>query len=136
MITTLSDAAAMFAADYLDHLDRDADLPVITRAACQGDVSVLRVTTRPATAPVPAEGLPVVRGENGGHTHALFGDGPVFFDAALPRPGSLALGTLTVPEGSHALLSHPEHGGLLVAPGTYRVGRQREWAGEWRQVAD
>ena len=136
MITTLADAENHLGVSHLDHLDRDADIPVVTTSACQGDVSVLRVTTAPAATPVPADGVAVVRGENGGHAHALFGDGPAFWDPARPRPESLALGTLTVPDGSHALLSHPEHGGLLIAPGTYQVGRQREFAGEWRQVAD
>jgi hypothetical protein len=136
MITTLADAEAVFGTAHLDHLDRAAEIPVVTTSACQGDVSILRVTTGAAVTPVPADGVAVVRGEDGGHTHALFGDGPVSWDAAEPVPGSLVLGTLTVPEGSHALLSHPEHGGLLVAPGTYRVGRQREFGGEWRLVAD
>ena len=42
----------------------------------------------------------------------------------------------TVPEGVDVLLSHQEHGALLLSPGTYRIGTQREFAGEWRAVAD
>ena len=41
-----------------------------------------------------------------------------------------------MPDGSTAVLAHPEHGFLEIAPGTYRVGRQREYAGEWAYVAD
>jgi hypothetical protein len=136
VITNLAEAEEAFGTTHLEHLDREAAIPVVTRSACQGDVSILSVTTKAATTPVPAEGVPVVRGENGGHTHALFGDGPIFFNVAGTHDGPLVLGTLTVPEGSRALLSHPEHGGLLIEPGTYRIGRQREFAGEWRAVAD
>lgn len=120
--------------EVFDWLARDADVPVVDQAACQGDVSILRVTTKAAVTPIPAVGVAVVRGENGGNTHSLHGQG--CWDWAPARDGSLVLGTLTVAEGETALLGHPEHGFLEIAPGTYRVGRQREFAGEWRQVAD
>lgn len=134
---TLSELETLAATRVLDHLDREATLPIVTRAACQGDVSVLRVTTPPATTALPQAGHPVVRGEAGGNTHSLHaasGSG-VCFDLADGRD-ELALGTLTVPDGAEAYLLHPEHGGMAIAPGTYRIGRQREWAGEWRLVAD
>lgn len=120
--------------EVFDWLARDAEIPVVTTAACQGDVSVLKVTTKPATTPIPEAGVAVVRGENGGNTHSLHGNG--FFDFAKTSAESLKLGTLTVPDGSTVVLAHPEHGFMEIAPGTYQVGRQREWAGEWRQVAD
>lgn len=132
----LRDAISRFDTEVLDHLDRDASLPVVTRAACQGDVSILRVTTPPATTPVPASGVAVVRGENGGNTHSLHGDGPIMWDPAYPSDTSLTLGTLTVPEGSQAVLLHPEHGGMAIVAGTYRIGRQREQADVIRTVAD
>jgi hypothetical protein len=132
----LRDAISRFDAEVLDHLDLDASLPVVTRAACQGDVSILRVTTAAATTAVPASGVAVVRGENGGNTHSLHGDGPILWDPAVPSQTSLLLGTLTVPEGSTAVLLHPEHGGMSIVAGTYRVGRQREMADEIRMVAD
>ncbi len=120
----------------LDHIDLSADVPVVSVAAAQGDVSILRVTTRPATTPMPAR-VDVVRGEAGGNTHSLHPSGDCFWDAATARSvADLTLGTLTVPEGSTAVLAHPEHGFLEVAPGTYRIGRQREYAGEWAYVAD
>jgi hypothetical protein len=102
----------------------------------QGDVSILRVTKAAATKPVATAGVAVVRGENGGNTHSLHGDGPVFWDVAPDRDGELLLGRLTVPVGSQAVLGHPEHGFLAITPGTYEIGRQREYAGEWRMVAD
>ena len=120
----------------LDHIDPSADVPVVSVAAAQGDVSILRVTTRPATTPMPAR-VDVVRGEAGGNTHSLHPSGDCFWDAATARSvADLTLGTLTVPEGSTAVLAHPEHGFIEVAPGTYRIGRQREYAGEWAYVAD
>lgn len=123
--------------EVFDYLARDAEVPTVTSAGCQGDVSILRVTTKPATTPAPKAGVAVVRGENGGNTHSLHGDGPILWDPATDRADdSLVLGTLTVPDGSQVVLAHPEHGFLAIAPGTYRIGRQREWAGEWRMVAD
>ena len=120
----------------LDHIDPSAGVPVVSVAAAQGDVSILRVTTRPATTPMPAR-VDVVRGEAGGNTHSLHPSGDCFWDAATARSvADLTLGTLTVPEGSTAVLAHPEHGFIELAPGTYRIGRQREYAGEWAYVAD
>mgnify|MGYP003584573461 FL=1 len=120
----------------LDHIDPSAEVPVVSVAAAQGDVSILRVTTRPATTPMPAR-VDVVRGEAGGNTHSLHPSGDCFWDAATARSvADLTLGTLTVPEGSTAVLAHPEHGFIELAPGTYRIGRQREYSGEWAYVAD
>jgi hypothetical protein len=130
------EAINLFDVEILDHLDREIEVPTVTRQACQGDVSILRVTTDPATKAVPATGVAVVRGENGGNTHSLHGNGPIFFDQPKRGDGELVLGTLTVPAESEAVMAHPEHGFLAIAPGTYRIGRQREWAGEWRMVAD
>lgn len=132
----VSEAISRYGTEVLDHLDRDIAVPVVTQAACQGDVSILKVNLLAATTPVPAAGYPVVRGENGGNTHSLHGDGPIYFDPESQQAGSLVLGRLTVPEGSSAVLAHPEHGFLAIAPGTYSIGRQREFAGEWRMVAD
>lgn len=128
---TLQDAIRITGVEVYDYLDRAAQVPTVHTAACQGDISILRVTTAPAATPMPAEGVTVVRGETG-HTHSLHGAG--LFDYA--DGGGLTVGTLTVPADTDVLMSHPEHGALLIAPGTYRIGRQREFAGEWRQVAD
>ncbi len=128
---TLLDAENRFGTTYLDYLDRDADIPVVSTVAFQGDVAVIRRDANPATTAIPATGFPVVRGEAGGNTHALFGAG--FFDSDVD---GLELGVLTVPDGTHVLLTHPEHGGLLVEPGTYTIRRQREMADEIRMVAD
>lgn len=134
MTATLADVETRFDVTHYEWLDRQADVPVVTTAACQGDVSILRVTTKPASTPIPAGGVIVVQSEQGGHTHSLHGAG--MFDRAKTSPRSLSVGTLTVPDGTDVIMSHPEHGALLFAPGTYQIGSQREYAGEWRAVAD
>lgn len=135
-MATLADIERATGVTVFDYLARDAEVPVITVAACQGDVSVRRIDDAvTATVSLPKAGVPVVRGEAGGNTHSLHGAG-VFFAPSDGRDGELVLGVLTVPDGAEAVLAHPEHGFLAIAPGTYEIGRQREWAGEWRMVAD
>lgn len=133
---TLNDAIDTFGVDVHDHLDRSFEIPIIDGPQRQGDVIVLPRQHKPATTPVPQIGHPVVRGENGGNTHLLLADGPVFFDPIPASATDLSLGALTVPEGSTAYLAHPEHGYLGVAPGSYEIRRQREQADELRLVAD
>jgi hypothetical protein len=132
---TLEDITTTHGVEVLDYLDRQVTIPVLRDPQIQGDVSILPVTTKKAVTPIPRAGVAVVVGENGGNTHSLHGEG-CFFDFAPSKPGSLKLGTLTVPENEEAYLIHPEHGAMGMAPGTYTLGRQREYAGEWRQVAD
>lgn len=133
-MTTLGTLEARFDVSVLEHLERDAEVPTVTTAACQGDVSILRVTTKAAVNPIPRVGVAAVSSENGGNTHSFHGDG--FYDAARPSGTSVTLGTLTVPEGGEVFLLHPEHGGLAITPGTYRVGRQREQSDAIRLVQD
>ena len=136
-ITTLAHAITHTGVDVLDYLDRDANIPTVTSVACQGDVSIVRDDdTAPATAWMPPS-VAVVRGESGGNTHSLHPVGPcAWAPSKSSSPTDLTLGTLTVLDGSQALMLHPEHGALLIDPGTYRIGRQREYAGEWAYVAD
>jgi hypothetical protein len=140
-VATIAELITRHGVDVLEHLDRQIDVPVLTGLQAQGDVIVIpqkglglldKVDT-----PVPSSGVAVVRGENGGNTHLLLADqGPVFYSAAAPMSTSLKLGTLVVPEGSTALLAHPEHGYAGIGPGRYEVRRQREQADEIRLVAD
>jgi len=137
-ITTLADAEAQYGVSHYDYLDKAAELPVISRLAAQGDVLIKRADNTPAAVKaVPATGYPVISSGQGGHTHALFG--PVFYTPSTSAgidPSDLTLGTLTVPAGTQGLLSHPEHGGLLIEPGTYELRRQREQADVQRFVED
>lgn len=135
---TLGQAIDRHGVDVLDHLDRDLEVPVLAGLQFQGDVAIVPAGVAgpldPATDPVPAEGVPVVRGENGGNTHLLLADGPVTYSSV--TSGQLAIGVLTVPDDATAWLAHPEHGYVGIAPGTYEIRRQREQAEEERLVAD
>lgn len=130
---SLAELITRHGVDVDPHLDREASIPVLPGPQIQGDVSILPVTTGRATTPVPAEGTVVATGREG-HEHRLLPGG--FFDFTPPREGSLMIGVLTVPEGVEQYLAHDQHGYMGIAPGTYQIGGQREWAGEWRRVAD
>lgn len=132
-MTTVKELIERTGKEVFDYLDHHAEVPVVTTAACQGDVLILRITTKAATTQIPKAGYLVASGQ-GGHDHTLHGPG--MFDRAPQRDGSLIVGTLTVPAGETVFMSHPEHGGMEIAPGTYQIGTQREYAGEWRRVAD
>jgi hypothetical protein len=123
--------------DVVTAQDVDIDIPVLDGVQRQGDVIVLPRIGILATTPVPAGGTPVVRGENGGNTHAIYAaDGPVFCDVSQSSVRDLKVAVLTVPDGSTAYLGHPEHGYQGFAPGSYEIRRQREMAEEMRMVAD
>jgi hypothetical protein len=131
MNLTLSDVLTAHDVDVLDHLDRQAAVPIVDFGR-QGDVLVVpeRIVAiaTAASTPVAAEGIAVVRGENGGNAHLLVADGDVFYD---PVPAgvaarSLRLGTLDVRDGALAFLIHPEHGAIGFTRGRYTVSRQRE----------
>lgn len=137
MSYTLAEAIELTEKECLEWLDRSAAVPSVDKAAAQGDVSVLRVTTKGATKKMPKM-VTVVASEASSNTHTLHpvGDG-VFWEANVNASVTdLRLGTLTVAEGSQAFLSHQEHGALVIEPGTYTIGRQREFANEWAYVAD
>lgn len=134
-MTTLATMEERYGVSHLEHLDRQADIPTMSRLAFQGDVAIIRNDRlSAATTGIPAGGYPVVQGEVGRNTHAVYGTG--FYEPATRREIELLLGVLTVPVGEQVLLSHPEHGGLLIAPGTYELRRQREQADEIRLVQD
>ena len=141
MSTTLGSILDRAGISPLGVLDTQIDVPILTGAQRQGDVIVLpRPNRAPATTPSPAAGVQVVRAEASANTHSLMSwDGPgCFFDADTSGGDSgLVLGTLTVPDGASAYLVHTEeHGANGIAPGTYELRRQREFAGEWQRVAD
>lgn len=117
--------------------DFDLEIPVLGGVQRQGDVLIRPTIGILPTTRVPATGTPVVRGENGGNTHAIYAaDGPVYCDVAAASARDLRVALLSVPEGSTAYLGHPEHGYMGIAPGNYEIRRQREQAEEMRMVAD
>lgn len=130
---TLAELITAHGVQVDEHLDRQASIPVLRDPQIQGDISILPVTTGKAVTPIPPEGVVVATGREG-HEHRLLPGG--FFDFAPAREGSLTIGTLTVPGGVEQYLAHDQHGYMGIAPGTYQIGGQREWAGEWQRVAD
>ena len=135
-MTSIKEMVDLTSKTVLDHLDHDAEVPRINSIAAQGDVLIHRVTTRPATTPMPRTVI-VVQSEASTNTHTLHPNGTCYYDAiANPRVIDPVIGTLTVPEESTAFLSHQEHAGIEVLPGTYEIRRQRELAGEWAFVND
>lgn len=111
----------------------DAEVTILTGPQRQGDVFLLPVTTTHTGSPI-GKGVAVVRGESGGNTHALHGEGT--WEVARDTTG-LVQGWLTVPAGGEAFLLHEEeHAAVGIGAGTYEIRRQREFSGEWRQVAD
>ncbi len=134
-MATTSEMIEVTGVDVITHQD-DIEIPVLAGVQRQGDV-IVRPAKVAATTAVPAAGTPVVRGENGGNTHAIYAaDGPVFCDTQAGSVRELRVATLSVPEGSTAYLGHPEHGYMGIAPGDYEIRRQREMAEEIRMVAD
>jgi len=122
-----------------DHILEDAEVPVLTGAQRQGDVGIFPITktTLKNFEPIPLGGVQVVRGEAGGHTHWLDGDGSVEYAPAGQRDGSMLLGELRVGEGSAAYLTHEdEHGSNAIGPGMYTFHSKREQADEIRRVTD
>lgn len=133
---TLEALIQRHAVEVHEHLSRVQIIPVLSGVQFQGDVAVVPTSGYVDTgSPVPATGVPVVRGENGGNTHALLADGPVTWNEGA---GAIALdlGVVVVPDGATAWLAHPEHGYLGIAPGSYYLRRQREQADEIRLVQD
>lgn len=134
-VLTLAELESLAGVRVHEHLDRECLLPVAKALVTQGDVMLRRVDSTgmsPKAQPIPRQGVEVVRGE-GGNTHALYGAGRY---VAMTTDDELLLGLLEVREGEQAFLLHPEHGGYQIGCGVWEVRGQREWAGEWRAVAD
>jgi hypothetical protein len=118
----------------LDHLERQAAVPVLDGPQAQGDLLVVPapLVAVAVTAhgwarwrEVPATGLELLRGAAGGNPHALVADpGTCEWTGEVRDSLGLALGVFrnTAP----AYLLHPEHGATGFTPGTYVVRRQRE----------
>jgi hypothetical protein len=126
---TYTSALALIGVPVPDHLDADAEVPVLTGPQAQGDLLVVPapVPGQPGWHPVPAAGVQVVRGEATGNTHWLH--------AGFDSPGvqwwrvdaDLLYGYVQVPDGQTALLIHTdEHGANGIGPGTYAIHGKRE----------
>ena len=94
----------------------------------QGDVLLIPVTTTP-TNPTPVKrenGAAVLaHGEATGHAHRIYDE-----TAQLVTADDAAELYLLVHGAEPASLVHDEHDTLTIAPGAYRVVRQREYSPE------
>jgi hypothetical protein len=126
--------------DVLEHLDRDAQIPVHSGLQAQGDLLIIPVQDPPLPAGkdkgslVPAEGIAVIKSVGGGHEHRLFAAAPGTVHIYLYSGASTRIAYIEVTEP--AFIAHPEHDWIGIAPGAYLLRRQRELAEEERRVAD
>jgi len=132
-VQTLTEVLSPHGVEIPSHLEAQAEIPVLTGLQRQGDVIVKphRKGQVANLRPVPAQGIPVVRGESGGNTHLLVGGGLW----AENRTDVAIMGTLVV-EREPAYLIHPEHGATGIGPGSYTIERQQEQRDIARLVAD
>jgi len=134
---TLAEVTAVHGFEVLEHLEADAEIPILDGLQAQGDLIIVPVPLAEAdrARPVPAEGIAVIGAAGGGHEHRLFTSvpGTATFGPANSRLVQ-AIGVLECTEPAYIL--HPEHGGTGIAPGAYELRRQREQADEERLVAD
>jgi len=126
---TFSSALALIGLEVPDHVQAEAEVPVLRLAQAQGDVMIFPAEppARLCWTALLAAGVQVVHGEASGNTHWLH---PGFDSPGVrwaPVENKLTLGYLEVPEGQSALLIHTdEHGANGIGPGTYAIHRKRQ----------
>jgi len=143
-MSTVQFFAETYGFDVPDHLDRDVSIPFLGGIQHQGDTTIVpltevrhRVTVAGKGEALPAVGVAVVAAVNGSHEHRLFAhQGVCWWQPDVTDTEGLAVGVLTVPDGSLAVQAHEEHGFSGIAPGCYAIGRQREQAEVERIVMD
>src|ERR1039458_841736 len=124
MNITVEQAEQLTGVTVEEQWDRSLEVPVVTGIVRQGDVLVApHRAGKDKGNPIPTSGVAVVRGEARRNTHTLVPSGACWWR---PVTDSLILGELTVPDGSVAYLSHPEHAFTGIGAGSYTVRRQRE----------
>jgi hypothetical protein len=135
MSTTYAAAFARHNIDIPPHLDAQTIIPVLSDPQRQGDILALPETGPSEGDDVGAAGVQLVAGEHTGNTHWLDNDDPGRPVKFVRGPaGTTRLGTLCVPDGTAALITHTdEHGSMRAGPGRYELRRQREAS---RVVAD
>ncbi len=115
--------------------DESHELEVMSPGDCwaQGDLLIVSLESVPAgCAPIKAE-RQLAPGNTQGSRHCLVSlDGVEMFQ--LPEPN--ALDGPVFRTDRKLVIDHPEHGNLIVPPGTYAVVYQRQFAEELRRVAD
>jgi hypothetical protein len=145
MTVTLASLSQQTGLTVLDHLEQSVSIPVVDGLQAQGDLIVIPIEiVGPGVGPrngaswtdVPAEGVELLRGADGGNPHTLVADpGTCRWTTNVGDETWLAIGVFQT--SAVAYLLHPEHGASGCAPGTYVVRRQRENEGSrTRLVAD
>jgi hypothetical protein len=148
MTATYGEALALADVSIPEHLEAEAEVPVLTGPQCQGDLMIVPldqaydagqpVPDWPLGDVVPAAGIQVVHGEATGNTHWLhqgIGSSRVRFYRA--DDGGLVTGVVTVPAGETSLLIHTdEHGANATGAGRYEIRRKQEQADQVRYVED
>ncbi|MEO6088809.1 MAG: hypothetical protein ABIQ18_37430 [Umezawaea sp.] len=116
----------------LDHLEKQAAVPVVDGLQAQGDLIVIPfdlvgTITLWGTGwhDVPPEGVELVRGAAGNNPHTLVADACTCRWTKNFHDG-LGLGIAIFENTVPVYLVHPEHGGSGVAPGRWLVRRQQE----------
>ena len=145
MSMTYGEALALSRISIPEHLEAEAEVPVLAGPQAQGDLMIVPFSLAydgdapdyPQGVILPADGVQVVHGEATGNTHWLH--------AGFNSPGvtwhradeGLVVGVVTVPAGQTAMLVHTdEHGANGIGPGVYEIRQKRELADEIRYVED
>jgi hypothetical protein len=137
MTATLSDLTARHGFGVLEHLEAEAEVPILKGLQAQGDLFIIQLNMKPGTRDpkqIPAEGVAVIEAVNGGHEHRLFASAPGTATFTFTGGPGQDIGILESTEPVYSL--HVEHGAAGIAPGMYMLRRQREQADEERLVAD
>lgn len=133
MTITLEELIGMSGLDVLEHLEREAAIPVVDGVQAQGDLIVIPAAMLANVwvfgdrgwREVPASGVELLRSAGGGNPHTLVGERYTCeWSTWVHDPEGLAIGALR--NTRTAYLIHPEHGGSGIAPGVWVVRRQRE----------
>ena len=156
MTMTYGEALALSGISIPEHLEAEAEVPVLTGPQAQGDLLIIpmadayrgteQVPFWPQGTIVPMDGVQVVHGEATGNTHWLHAGfnspGVTFYrperaGAVRAEGVSLVVGVVTVPAGQSAMLVHTdEHGANGIGEGRYEIRQKREQADEVRYVED
>lgn len=154
MSMTYGEALALSGISIPEHLEAEAEVPVLTGPQAQGDLIIVPMADAyrgieqtpfwPQGEIIPMDGVQVVHGEATGNTHWLhagFNSPGVTWHRANRQAGvpgvSLVVGVVTVPAGQTAMLVHTdEHGANGIGPGRYEIRQKREQADEIRYVED
>lgn len=140
-MTTLTELAEATGLTPLDHLELDAEIPVLSGLQAQGDLlidpdlSAVSVAADAVWRPVGRAGVVLLKGQADGNPHAVVAD-PDTCRVTFDVTGDDGLAVAVVETTQPCWLLHPQHGGNGLAEGSYLIRRQREWAREQRLVAD